>query len=100
MVGTGTIANVLAIVAGGSLGLLAKGGMKQHYQDGIIKALGLATLFIGASGALAGMLTLQDGKLSSAGTRDTLFMILALALGTLVGEFSTLTAAWSSWAPG
>lgn len=52
MVGTGTIANVLAIVAGGSLGLLAKGGMKQHYQDGIIKALGLATLFIGASGAL------------------------------------------------
>ena len=87
MVGTGTIANVLAIVAGGSLGLLAKGGMKQHYQDGIIKALGLATLFIGASGALAGMLTLQDGKLSSAGTRDTLFMILALALGTLVGEF-------------
>ena len=100
MVGTGTIANVLAIVAGGSLGLLAKGGMKQHYQDGIIKALGLATLFIGASGALAGMLTLQDGKLSSAGTRDTLFMILALALGTLVGEFFDFDRRMEQLGPG
>ena len=56
MIGTGTIANVLAIIAGGSLGLLAKGGLKEHCQEGILKALGLATLFIGASGALAGML--------------------------------------------
>ena len=59
MIGTGTIANVLAIVAGGLIGLLARGGLKEHYQEGILKALGLATLFIGASGALAGMLALE-----------------------------------------
>ena len=54
MIGTGTIANVLAIIVGGSLGLLAKGGLKEHYQEGILKALGLATLFIGASGLWRG----------------------------------------------
>ena len=81
MVGTGTIANVLAIVAGGSLAA-GQGRHEAALSGRYHQSLGLATLFIGASGALAGMLTLQDGKLSSAGTRDTLFMILALALGT------------------
>ena len=90
MIGTGTIANVLAIIVGGSLGLLAKGGLKEHYQEGILKALGLATLFIGASGALAGMLAAENGVLSSAGTGKTLAMILALALGALAGEFIDL----------
>ena len=90
MIGTGTIANVLAIVAGGLIGLLARGGLKEHYQEGILKALGLATLFIGASGALAGMLALEGGGLSSAGTGDTLVMVMALALGALIGEFIDL----------
>ena len=43
MIGMGTIVNVLAIVVGGLIGLLAKGGLKEHYQDGIIRSLGLAT---------------------------------------------------------
>lgn len=87
MVGMGTIANVLAIVVGGCIGLLAKGGLKQSVQDSVIRSLGLATLFIGAGGALCGMLVISDGGLSIVSTRDTLFMILSLALGTLVGEF-------------
>ena len=87
MVGMGTIANVLAIVVGGCIGLLAKGGLKQSVQDSVIRSLGLATLFIGAGGALCGMLVISDGGLSTVSTRDTLFMILSLALGTLVGEF-------------
>ena len=90
MIGTGTIANVLAIVVGGCIGLLAKGGLKAHYQEGILKALGLSTLFIGASGALAGMLTAENGALSSAGVGDTLVMVLSLALGALAGEFIDL----------
>ena len=87
MVGMGTIANVLAIVSGGTVGLLARGGLKEHYQDGILKALGLATLFLGASGALAGMLTVENRSLASVGIGDTLVLVLALALGALVGEF-------------
>lgn len=87
MIGMGTIVNVLAILVGGLIGLLVKGGLKQHYQEGVIHALGLATMFIGAGSTLCGMLVISDGALSSAGTRDTLFMILSLALGTLLGEW-------------
>lgn len=87
MIGTGTIANVAAIVLGGAVGLVVRGGLKEHYQEGLMKAMGLGTLFIGAAGALAGALTVQDGKVASLGTAATLSMILALALGTLVGEF-------------
>lgn len=84
MIGTGTIANVAAIVLGGAIGLGVRGGLKAHYQEGLMKAMGLGTLFIGAAGALAGALTVQDGKVASLGTAATLSMILALALGTLV----------------
>ena len=87
MIGLGTIVNVLAIIVGGCLGLLFKGGLKEHYQQAVIRSLGLCTLFIGASGALAGIFTLSGGRLSTGEVTDTLGMILALALGTLIGEF-------------
>ena len=90
MIGTGTIVNVLAIIAGGLLGLLAKGRRKLRGQDGVIHALGLATMFIGAGNALCGMLAVSQSSLTTFGTRDTLFMILALALGTAVGEWMDL----------
>lgn len=83
MVGLGTIANVAAIVVGGCLGTLLRGGLKEHYQNALTHSLGLATLFIGGAGALNGMVQIVDGQLVS---RDTLGMILALALGTLLGE--------------
>ena len=50
MIGLGTIANVAAIIIGGSIGMLLKGGMKEHYQQSLQKAMGLCTIFIGASG--------------------------------------------------
>lgn len=84
MTGIGTIANVGAIIVGGTIGLLFKGGLKEHYQDAITKVLGLSTLFIGAAGALGGMFTVSGDKLT---TGDSLGMILSLVLGTLVGEF-------------
>ena len=90
MIGTGTVVNLLAIVVGGLIGLLAKGGLKERYQEGIIRSLGLATLFIGAGSALCGMLEISQGSLATFATRDTLFMILALALGTGVGEWMDL----------
>ena len=87
MIGIGTIVNVAAIVVGGLLGLLFRGGLKEHYQDAIIKSLGLATLFIGATGALPGLVRVEAGTITSASIAETLAMILALALGTLVGEW-------------
>ena len=87
MFGLGTIVNVIAIVAGGLIGLLLKGGMKEHYQTAIIRTMGLATIFIGASGTLPGLLVVENGVLVSTPIKDTLCMILALALGTFIGEW-------------
>ena len=87
MPGIGTIVNVLAIVAGGLIGLLFKGGMKERYQDGVIKAMGLSSLFIGASGALPGLLVVENGALTGVPIDETLSMILSLALGVFVGEW-------------
>ena len=84
MIGLGTIANVAAIVVGGGIGLLLKGGLKEHYQQSLQKAMGLCTIFIGASGALTGMVYLDNGSLA---TINTLPMIIAMVIGTIIGEF-------------
>jgi len=84
MIGLGTIANVVAILAGGSIGLLLKGGLKEHYQQSLQKAMGLCTIFIGASGALTGMIFIENGALT---TINTLPMIIAMVIGTVIGEF-------------
>lgn len=84
MIGLGTIANVAAILVGGGIGLLLKGGLKEHYQQSLQKAMGLCTIFIGASGALTGMIYPENGALT---TINTLPMIIAMVIGTIIGEF-------------
>ncbi|MBQ3009669.1 MAG: DUF554 domain-containing protein [Oscillospiraceae bacterium] len=84
MIGLGTIANVAAIIVGGSIGLLLKGGLKEHYQQSLQKAMGLCTIFIGASGVLTGMIYMENGALT---TINTLPMIIAMVIGTVIGEF-------------
>ena len=84
MIGLGTIANVAAIIAGGSIGLLLKGGLKERYQQSLQKAMGLCTIFIGASGALTGMIYIENGTLT---TINTLPMIIAMVIGTVIGEY-------------
>ncbi len=83
MTGIGTIVNVLAVLAGGTVGLFIKKGLKDSLQDMIMKVLGISTMFIGASGALCGLLTLKDGALS---TKGTMLMIFSLVIGALAGE--------------
>lgn len=75
MMGLGTLANVLAILAGGGLGLLLKGGLPERWQGALMRTMGLAVVFIGAAGAMPGLLRAEGG---------------ALALGTLVGEWIDL----------
>lgn len=84
MRGIGTIVNILAIIVGGCVGLVMKGGLKQHYQDALQKAMGLCTLFIGASGTLAGMFTVSGDTLNTGGS---LVMIVSMVIGTVIGEF-------------
>ncbi len=84
MKGLGTIINVAAVLAGGGIGLLLRGGLKKHYQDIMMQALGLASIFVGIVGALQGMLVIRDGGLNSQGT---LLMVLSLVAGSMAGEF-------------
>lgn len=83
MIGTGTLANVAAILVGGAIGLLLKGGLKERFQRTIMQALGLATIFVGISGALQGLLVMEDGKLKTTGT---MIMIISLVVGGFFGE--------------
>lgn len=71
----GTIVNVIAVLVGGSIGLLLKKGISKNLSDAIMKALGLCTLLIGITG-------LQ--------TKNTLIIILSMVIGTLIGELLKL----------
>jgi len=86
MFGLGTIVNVFAILGGGAIGLFLRGGMNPRYQEAIVRIMGLSTIFIGAAGALEHMLFVDGGKLTGLPIKETLLMILSMALGTFVGE--------------
>lgn len=87
MAGLGTIINTAAIVAGGLLGLGFGRFISDRMQDGLCKACGVATLFLGISGALEGMLTVSGDTVSSGGG---MLIIGCLCLGTLLGELLNL----------
>ena len=87
MIGLGTIINVAAIIIGGLGGLLFGKLLKERFQDTLIKALGVCTMFIGISGTLEKMLTIVDGGLSSNGT---MMVIVSMAAGAVLGELVDL----------
>ncbi|HHT87714.1 MAG TPA: DUF554 domain-containing protein, partial [Clostridiales bacterium] len=83
MIGLGTLGNIALILIGATIGTVIKGGLKQRFQETIMKALGLAVMFIGISGALEGILTVTDGKITST---NIMLMIVSLAIGGFIGE--------------
>lgn len=83
MIGLGTIVNTAAVIVGGACGLLLKKGINERIQETLMKALGTATIFIGISGAMTGMLALKDGQFETTGT---MLMIFSLAIGAVLGE--------------
>ena len=89
MKGLGTIANVAAIVAGGFIGILLRSGLKERFQEILMQALGVATMFVGLSGALRGLLVIENGSLAVGGT---MLMIFSLAIGSLIGEWINIEA--------
>lgn len=85
MPGLGTIINTLAIILGGCAGMLGGRFLKERHRETVIKATGMAVIFLGASSTFANMLTLgEDGQtLSAAGS---MVILISLALGGLIGE--------------
>ena len=83
MFGLGTIINVGAILLGGIIGSLFGKFLKDSLQSAIVKSTGICVMFIGVSGALEKIMSIENNSLVSGGT---LMMICSIALGTLLGE--------------
>ena len=91
MKGLGTIVNALAVIFGGIIGLFAKRLINDRMQETVIKATGFSTIFLGASGTFARMLTSEDGGITLNAT-GSMTIILSLVLGALVGELIDIDA--------
>ena len=83
MIGLGTIINTAAIVLGGILGGLFGRFLKESIQQTLMTVCGVSVLFIAVSGALEGMLRVENGVIVSSGAMLT---VLCLAIGAFVGE--------------
>ena len=97
MYGLGTIINTLAILAGGVLGGLFGKLLSDSAQDTLTKICGVSTLFIAISGALEGMLRIENGVIVSGGS---MMIIGCLSIGALIGELMKIEDAFErfgSW---
>ncbi len=83
MIGLGTLIDVSLILVGGFAGMAFGRFINGRIQDTLLKATAVAILFVGISGAMAGMLSLTDGGLSAG---NTALVVGSLALGSLIGE--------------
>ena len=72
----GTIVNALAVICGGSIGLLLKKGFPEKLNKTIMKGLGLCVLYIGITGMLEGI--------------NTLIIIISIVIGASIGELLDL----------
>lgn len=72
MRGLGTLVNVAAVVAGTGVGLVAGNRLPERLRTTVLDGIGLLTICVGVAGFLE--------------TRNAVFPVLALVLGTVVGE--------------
>ena len=83
MIGSGTLINSAAIIAGGVIGRFAGKLFRQDQQDALSRACGISVMFIAVAGAMQGMMRI-DGDAVVSG--KSMLVVLCLALGTVVGE--------------
>ena len=89
MIGLGTLINAALIVAGGIVGLAGGRFIVPRVQDALMKATAVVVLFVGLSGAMEQMLSVEGDHLASGGTA---MMVASMALGALIGELLDLEA--------
>ena len=102
----GTLFNVLTVIVGSSLGLLArrlglagKGGERaERISDAVFTGLGLCVLLIGIGGAIEGSvnsriisaLSSEGVEISGLPTERTLVIIISVVIGALIGTLLDL----------
>ena len=72
----GTFVNTVAVLIGGSIGLIFKKGLPERMADTIMKGIGLCVIYIGIDGCLEG--------------RNALITIISAAVGAVIGELLDL----------
>ena len=83
MIGLGTIINTLAIGLGGVLGAVFGRFLSESTQTTLNRVCGVSTLFIALSGAMEGMLRVENGVIVSSGS---MLIVICLAIGAVIGE--------------
>lgn len=89
MVGLGALVNALGIVVGGLVGYFCGSLLKGRHQDAINKSCGLCVMFISIASAMEGMLSIENSAIVSG---KAMFIIICIAVGTLIGEIINLEA--------
>ena len=87
MIGLGTIINVVAIMAGGIIGIMGGKWLSERCQETLIRSMGVCVMVVGLAGALEKMLSVDGGKLTSGGT---MMLVVSMAIGALTGEILDL----------
>ena len=87
MIGLGTIINVVAIIAGGIIGIMGGKWLSERCQETLIRSMGVCVMVVGLAGALEKMLSVNGGKLTSGGT---MMLVVSMAIGALTGEILDL----------
>ena len=90
----GAFINTIAVIIGGLIGYFAGNLLKDRHIDGLNMACGICVTFIGIAGAMAGMLSISDGNISSG---RSMLIIFCLAPGTLVGEIINIEAGFENF---
>ena len=75
--------NAFLVIIGSLIGLLLKKLIKEEVCNSVLKAMVFIVMLIGIVGVIENMMTIKDGILSSSGT---LLLIIAVAIGTFIGE--------------
>ena len=57
MIGTGTIVNAAAIVAGGFIGMVSRGLIRDRMRETVTKSMGFAVIVMGLGSTMSKMLT-------------------------------------------
>ncbi|MBQ4086684.1 MAG: DUF554 domain-containing protein [Clostridia bacterium] len=72
----GTFVNTIAVLIGGSIGLILKKGLPERVADTVMKGIGLCVIYIGIDGCLEGS--------------NALITIISAAVGAVIGELLDL----------
>lgn len=88
IIGIGTVVNVLAVLAGSTIGVLVGNRLPNRTRDVVTDALGLVTLLIAGTSAMA---VLDDELADEVGSSAPMLIVLgALLVGGIVGSLLRL----------